>query len=95
MTRTLPGRRHTTNAAGALAAALTLSLALTACGSGSGSASEGGSGGGGTHVVKTAMGDVKVPDDPKRVVVLDTAELDSAITLGVKPVGATNAGTSS
>ncbi|MEU8348610.1 iron-siderophore ABC transporter substrate-binding protein, partial [Streptomyces sp. NPDC048845] len=31
----------------------------------------------------------------KRVVVLDTAELDSAITLGVKPVGATNAGTSS
>lgn len=45
--------------------------------------------GGGTHPVKTAMGEVKVPAAPKRVVVLDTAELDSAITLGVKPVGAT------
>ncbi|WP_030559755.1 ABC transporter substrate-binding protein, partial [Streptomyces exfoliatus] len=32
-----------------------------------------------------------VPVAPKRVVVLDTAELDSALTLGVKPVGATHA----
>ncbi|UKY52138.1 ABC transporter substrate-binding protein [Streptomyces inhibens] len=45
--------------------------------------------GGGRHTVKTAMGEVTVPNAPKRVVVLDTAELDSAITLGVKPVGAT------
>ncbi|MFE0192353.1 ABC transporter substrate-binding protein [Streptomyces sp. NPDC059008] len=45
--------------------------------------------GGGTHPVRTAMGEVRVPNSPKRVVVLDTAELDSAITLGVKPVGAT------
>ncbi|BDM72851.1 ABC transporter periplasmic component [Streptomyces nigrescens] len=45
--------------------------------------------GGGTHTVRTAMGEVTVPNAPKRVVVLDTAELDSAITLGVKPVGAT------
>jgi iron complex transport system substrate-binding protein len=37
------------------------------------------------------MGNVKVPVAPKRVVVLDTAELDSALTLGVKPVGATHA----
>ncbi len=44
--------------------------------------------GGGTHRVRTAMGEVRVPNSPKRVVVLDTAELDSAITLGVKPVGA-------
>ena len=36
------------------------------------------------------MGDVKVPEAPRRVVVLDTAELDSAITLGVRPVGATH-----
>ncbi|WP_327290634.1 ABC transporter substrate-binding protein [Streptomyces sp. NBC_01198] len=49
----------------------------------------------GTHTVDTAMGPVKVPSHPRRVVVLDTAELDSAITLGVKPVGATSAGTSS
>ncbi|UNO40421.1 iron-siderophore ABC transporter substrate-binding protein [Streptomyces sp. MST-110588] len=43
----------------------------------------------GDHTVHTAMGDVRVPNSPQRVVVLDTAELDSAITLGVKPVGAT------
>ncbi|MFD7662959.1 ABC transporter substrate-binding protein [Streptomyces sp. NPDC059788] len=45
--------------------------------------------GGGGHKVRTAMGEVEVPDAPRRVVVLDTAELDSAITLGVRPVGAT------
>ncbi|MFF9477950.1 ABC transporter substrate-binding protein [Streptomyces sp. NPDC014733] len=45
--------------------------------------------GGGPHKVATAMGEVTVPAAPKRVVVLDTAELDSALTLGVKPVGAT------
>ncbi|POX39490.1 iron-siderophore ABC transporter substrate-binding protein [Streptomyces sp. Ru73] len=45
----------------------------------------------GAHTVPTAMGDVRVPAAPKRVVVLDTAELDSALTLGVRPVGATHA----
>ncbi|WP_030610021.1 ABC transporter substrate-binding protein [Streptomyces sclerotialus] len=45
----------------------------------------------GAHTVPTAMGDVQVPAAPKRVVVLDTAELDSALTLGVQPVGATHA----
>ncbi|MEU1350527.1 iron-siderophore ABC transporter substrate-binding protein [Streptomyces sp. NPDC005795] len=68
--------------------AVTAALALSACGSSD--SSDAGSGGG-THTVKTAMGDVAVPDAPKRVVVLDTAELDSALTLGVKPVGATHA----
>ncbi|MEV5595776.1 iron-siderophore ABC transporter substrate-binding protein [Streptomyces sp. NPDC052496] len=43
----------------------------------------------GTHRVRTAQGEVEVPAAPRRVVVLDTAELDSAITLGVRPVGAT------
>ncbi|MGA4849635.1 ABC transporter substrate-binding protein [Streptomyces sp. G5(2025)] len=69
--------------------ALTGALALTACGS-SDSGSAEGSGSGRTHTVKTAMGDVSVPASPKRVVVLDTAELDSAISLGVKPVGSTH-----
>ncbi|MGG2465815.1 ABC transporter substrate-binding protein [Streptomyces sp. RGM 3693] len=41
------------------------------------------------HPVRTAMGEVTVPNAPQRVVVLDTAELDSALTLGVTPVGAT------
>ncbi|MYT29317.1 ABC transporter substrate-binding protein [Streptomyces sp. SID8354] len=45
--------------------------------------------GGGSHPVRTATGEVTVPNSPHRVVVLDTAELDSALTLGVTPVGAT------
>ncbi|MGW4032863.1 ABC transporter substrate-binding protein [Streptomyces sp. NPDC004838] len=77
-------------AAGALL--LASALALTGCGSSDSSDTDDGSpgGGGGTRTVKTAMGDVKVPETPQRVVVLDTAELDSAITLGVKPVGSTH-----
>ncbi|MEW2189723.1 ABC transporter substrate-binding protein [Streptomyces microflavus] len=79
------------------AASLTVAaaLSLSACGfssessSASGSSSEGSSEG--PRTVKTAMGDVKVPAAPQRVVVLDTAELDSVLTLGVKPVGATHA----
>ncbi|GAA0449898.1 iron-siderophore ABC transporter substrate-binding protein [Streptomyces sp. NPDC046215] len=73
------------------ALAVTAALALTACGSSDSQDTESKPGDGGTHVVKTAMGDVKVKNRPQRVVVLDTAELDSAITLGVKPVGATRA----
>ncbi|MEV4876034.1 ABC transporter substrate-binding protein [Streptomyces cyaneofuscatus] len=83
------------------AASLTAAAALTlsACGfsteSGSASGSDSGSDSEGSaeapRTVKTAMGDVKVPAAPQRVVVLDTAELDSVLTLGVKPVGATHA----
>lgn len=75
------------------ATALTLAsaLALAACGS-----DDGGGGGGdesseATRTVETAMGPVEVPENPQRVVVLDTAELDSLLTLGVKPVGAVRA----
>ncbi|PSB01379.1 ABC transporter substrate-binding protein [Merismopedia glauca] len=41
---------------------------------------------GGFQIVKHAMGETKVPLNPKRVVVLDNAILDSAIALGVKPI---------
>ncbi|MBT2505344.1 iron-siderophore ABC transporter substrate-binding protein [Streptomyces sp. ISL-98] len=78
-------------AVGSLAVAA--ALALSACGSSS--SSDDGAKGGKTRTVKTAMGDVKVAEHPKRVVVLDTAELDSAITLGVKPVGSTHVEASS
>lgn len=85
-----PLRNRRVLLAGSLA--VTAALALSACGASDSSDGDSGSGSaGGTHTVKTAMGDVKVPDAPKRVVVLDTAELDSALTLGVKPVGATHA----
>ena len=38
------------------------------------------------------MGTTKVPADPKRVVVLDTDKIDTALSLGVTPVGAATAG---
>ncbi|MGW4893711.1 ABC transporter substrate-binding protein [Kitasatospora sp. NPDC004240] len=41
--------------------------------------------------VDTAMGPVTVPGAPLRVVTLDTAEFDSALTLGITPVGAARA----
>ncbi|MFI6285884.1 ABC transporter substrate-binding protein [Streptomyces sp. NPDC051018] len=78
---------------GAGALLLASALLLTACGSSDSSGSSGSgddAASGGTRTVQTAMGEVKVPASPQRVVVLDTAELDSAITLGVKPVGATH-----
>ena len=40
------------------------------------------------RTLKTAMGDVKIPSQPKRVVVLDTGELDDVTLLGIDPVGA-------
>lgn len=78
----------------AAALALACAVALAACGDDSdsnGSSDSDGSGGGGTRTVETAMGPVEVPESPERVVVLDTAELDTAITLGVVPVGAVQA----
>lgn len=41
------------------------------------------------RVIVHAMGTSTVPADPERVVVLDTQELDVALSLGVVPVGAT------
>ncbi|GIV97594.1 MAG: iron siderophore-binding protein [Herpetosiphonaceae bacterium] len=43
------------------------------------------------RIIQHAMGETKVPAQPQRVVVLDTGELDSALALGVKPVGAVSA----
>ncbi|WP_433546975.1 ABC transporter substrate-binding protein [Streptomyces sp. CA-294286] len=85
-------RRHRRGAA-AVSLAAVGALALSSCGGGdsAGSGTKSERDASGTRTVKTAMGDVRVPAVPKRVVVLDTAELDSAITLGVKPVGSTHA----
>ncbi|MGW4228233.1 ABC transporter substrate-binding protein [Streptomyces sp. NPDC004980] len=89
MTRSLRNRRGLS----AVSLAATTALALSACGSSDSGSDASGSDASAptTHTVSTAMGNVKVPVAPKRVVVLDTAELDSALTLGVKPVGATHA----
>jgi iron complex transport system substrate-binding protein len=40
------------------------------------------------RTLKTVMGDVKIPSKPKRVVVLDTGELDDVTLLGIDPTGA-------
>lgn len=40
------------------------------------------------RVIDHAMGKTTINGTPKRVVVLDTGELDAALALGVKPVGA-------
>lgn len=66
-----------------------VAFALAACGG-----AEGGDGGGDSvrsRTVEHAMGETKVEGTPKRVVVLDTGELDSAMSLGVTPVGAVEA----
>jgi iron complex transport system substrate-binding protein len=40
------------------------------------------------RTVAHAMGETEIPARPERVVVLDTGELDTALSLGVTPVGA-------
>ncbi|SOB80730.1 ABC transporter substrate-binding protein [Streptomyces sp. 1331.2] len=80
-----------------LAAGLAPGLALAACGTDSrapsagspGGANGGGSGGSGARTVRHARGESAVPARAARVVVLDTDALDSVITLGLAPVGAT------
>lgn len=82
MSRPLIHRRVTAAVAGVAA------LALLAAGCGSADEEKTS---GKTRTVQTAMGPVDVPEAPKRVVVLDTGELDSMLTLGITPVGAVRA----
>lgn len=42
----------------------------------------------GTHDVEHARGTTAVPDDPQRVVTLEPLELDTAVAVGIEPVGA-------
>lgn len=72
--------------------ALAAALSLTACGG----AEDAVTGAGSTaaadeafpRTVEHAMGSAEIPERPERVVVLDTGELDAALSLGVTPVGA-------
>ncbi|UOY03582.1 ABC transporter substrate-binding protein [Blastococcus sp. PRF04-17] len=47
------------------------------------------------RTVQHAMGETEIAQRPERVVVLDTGELDSALSLGVTPVGAVTTDVSS
>ncbi|MFJ4876713.1 ABC transporter substrate-binding protein [Streptomyces sp. NPDC088745] len=85
-----PRARLTAVAALTLASALTLS----ACGSDDSGSGDKGSGqaknAAKTVAVTDAAGaEVKVPEAPKKVVALSEMDLDSALALGVKPVGLT------
>ncbi|NUR92884.1 MAG: iron-siderophore ABC transporter substrate-binding protein [Nonomuraea sp.] len=64
--------------------ALVSALTLTACGSPGGDAQDAGP----TRTIKHAMGETKVPQSPKRVIVLDTDKLDTMVSLGMAPIGA-------
>lgn len=86
-----------------IALAVVLMLVLSACGNtGTNGSSEGTkssaapevqqegntNGAGDTRTIKDAYGDVQVPVNPGKVVVLDIGALDNLLELGVKPVGA-------
>ncbi|MEU8510144.1 iron-siderophore ABC transporter substrate-binding protein [Kitasatospora sp. NPDC048722] len=81
----MPGHL-TRRAAIGLASGLAQSLALVACGASSPSPKTSSAG---TRTVRHAHGESTVPTRASRVVVLDTDALDSAVTLGIVPVGAT------
>lgn len=74
----------------AITVLLAAALPLASCGGGS-SEDSGGSTTSDSRTIEHAMGETEVSGTPERVVVLDTGELDSAMTLGVKPVGAVEA----
>ncbi|PRY41240.1 iron complex transport system substrate-binding protein [Geodermatophilus tzadiensis] len=88
--------RPLTRRAALVAAALTTAGALAACGSGGGlsessSASSAGGGDGAFPVtVSTAFGDVEIPEEPQRVVALGWSDAETALALGVQPVGASD-----
>jgi iron complex transport system substrate-binding protein len=70
-----------------LAVVLTALALLAGCASGTDQ--PGGSGSGGTGAtIPTAFGDVTVPQAPQRVVALGWSDAETALALGVQPVGA-------
>lgn len=82
----LPSRRSIPAAVAAILAA----VALAACSGGAAATDEtpAASTAAGTHEITHARGVTEVPNDPQRVVVLEPLELDTAVALGVTPVGA-------
>jgi iron complex transport system substrate-binding protein len=80
-----------------LAAALTTAASLAACGSGddgsaSGSTSGSAPAGDGAFpvTVSTAFGEVEIEEEPQRVVALGWSDAETALALGVQPVGASD-----
>jgi iron-siderophore transport system substrate-binding protein len=93
----MPSRSALRGAALRGAALLAAALAITSCGSDSGDdgsaagSSAGGSSSGAFPVtVGTAFGDVTVDEEPTRVVALGWGDAETALALGVQPVGASD-----
>ncbi|WP_447035128.1 iron-siderophore ABC transporter substrate-binding protein [Streptomyces sp. DSM 118878] len=78
--------------AAALVAAVALTGGLTACSSSDDSADEGGSASNAGFPVKVAtkFGDISVKEKPQRVVALGWGDAETALALGVQPVGASD-----
>jgi ABC-type Fe3+-hydroxamate transport system substrate-binding protein len=79
------------------AALLATALVVTSCGSGDDSDSGTGSGGTASGsseafpvTISTAFGDVTVEEEPTRVVALGWSDAETALALGVQPVGASD-----
>ncbi|MEU3471363.1 iron-siderophore ABC transporter substrate-binding protein [Rhodococcus sp. NPDC006774] len=72
------------------AAVLTLALALTACSSDASDGDATDPSEAGSVVVTDMFGDVEVPADPQRVVALGWSDAETALALGVEPVGASD-----
>lgn len=70
------------------AATLALALTLTACSSDNGDTTDSSEAGG--VVVTDMFGDVEVPANPQRVVALGWSDAETALALGVQPVGASD-----
>src|SRR3954451_1726533 len=80
------------------AALLAAALTITSCGSDAGSGDSAGAGSGASSsasgafpvTVGTAFGDVTVDEEPTRVVALGWGDAETALALGVQPVGASD-----
>ena len=80
------------------AALLAATVLVAGCGSGdagssgdaAASSSPAGSGGAFPVTVETAFGDVEIPEEPQRVVALGWSDAETALALGVQPVGASD-----
>jgi iron complex transport system substrate-binding protein len=77
------------------AALLATALVVTGCGSGDDSGAEAGASPAGSFeafpvTVSTAFGDVTVEEEPARVVALGWSDAETALALGVQPVGASD-----
>ena len=70
------------------AAALAFAFTLTACSSDAGDGADSSEAGG--VVVTDMFGDVEVPANPQRVVALGWSDAETALALGVQPVGASD-----